>query len=213
MKIQVKNASKIIRGIDILKNVELELESGRIYGLQGPNGGSKTMLMRLISGLIRPTSGQVWIDGKLLGKDMDFPPSLGLLLENPAFLPGYTGLRNLELLAQLQGRVSTEQIRQTISDVGLSPEDKRKYRKYSLGMKQRLGIAAAIMEQPELILLDEPTNALDESGVAQIVELIRRERNRGALIIMSCHDATLLENICDVIFTVAEGKVERKAIP
>lgn len=213
MKIQVKNASKIIRGIDILKNVELELESGRIYGLQGPNGGGKTMLMRLISGLIRPTSGQVWIDGKLLGKDMDFPPSLGLLLENPAFLPGYTGLRNLELLAQLQGRVSTEQIRQTISDVGLTPEDKRKYRKYSLGMKQRLGIAAAIMEQPELILLDEPTNALDESGVAQIVELIRRERNRGALIIMSCHDATLLENICDVIFNVAEGKVERKAIP
>lgn len=211
MKIQVKNATKLIKGAVILKNVELELEGGRVYGLQGPNGGGKTMLMRLISGLIRPTRGQVIIDGKLLGKDMDFPPSMGLLIENPAFLPGYTGLKNLELLAQLQGRVQTEQLRQTLADVGLESDDKRKYRKYSLGMKQRLGIAAAIMEQPNLILLDEPTNALDEKGVAQICELIRRERNRGALIVMSCHDAAILESISDEIFTVAEGNVERKA--
>lgn len=211
MKIQVKNATKLIKGAVILKNVELELEGGRVYGLQGPNGGGKTMLMRLISGLIRPTRGQVIIDGKLLGKDMDFPPSMGLLIENPAFLPGYTGLKNLELLAQLQGRVQTEQLRQTLADVGLESDDKRKYRKYSLGMKQRLGIAAAIMEQPNLILLDEPTNALDEKGVAQICELIRRERDRGALIVMSCHDAAILESISDEIFTVAEGNVERKA--
>lgn len=211
MKIQVKNASKIIKGTDILKNVELELEGGKVYGLQGPNGGGKTMLMRLISGLIRPTTGRVIIDGKQLGQDMDFPPSLGLLLENPAFLPGYTGLKNLELLAQLQARVGTEQIRQTIADVGLSPDDKRKYRKYSLGMKQRLGIAAAIMEQPDLILLDEPTNALDRKGVEQIIELICRERDRGALILMACHDAAILESISDVILTVAEGNVERKA--
>lgn len=212
MKIQVKNASKLIKGTVILENVELELESGKVYGLQGPNGGGKTMLMRLITGLIRPTKGKVLIDGKLLGKDMDFPPSLGLLLENPAFLPGYTGLKNLELLAQLQGRADTQQIRRTIADVGLSPEDKRKYRKYSLGMKQRLGIAAAIMEQPELIVLDEPTNALDAKGVAQIIELVRRERDRGALIVMACHDASVLESISDVIFTVAEGRVERKAV-
>lgn len=212
MKIQVKNASKLIKGTVILENVELELESGKVYGLQGPNGGGKTMLMRLITGLIRPTKGKVLIDGKLLGKDIDFPPSLGLLLENPAFLPGYTGLKNLELLAQLQGRVDTQQIRRTIADVGLSPEDKRKYRKYSLGMKQRLGIAAAIMEQPELIVLDEPTNALDAKGVAQIIELVRRERDRGALIVMACHDASVLESISDVIFTVAECRVERKAV-
>lgn len=212
MKIQVKNATKVIRGTVILKDVELELEGGNIYGLQGPNGGGKTMLMRLISGLIRPTEGQVIIDGKILGKHMDFPPSLGLLLENPAFLPGYTGLKNLQLLAQLQGRVGTEQIRQAVSDVGLSPDDKRKYRKYSLGMKQRLGIAAAIMEQPELILMDEPTNALDGNGVEQILDLLRRERDRGALIIMACHDAPILEGISDVILTVAEGHVERKAV-
>lgn len=212
MKIQVKNATKIIKGTVILKNLELELEGSKVYGLQGPNGGGKTMLMRLISGLIRPTSGQVIIDGKLLGKDMDFPPSLGLLLENPAFLPGYTGLKNLELLAHLQAKVGTEQIRKTLADVGLEPDDKRKYRKYSLGMKQRLGIAAAIMEQPELILLDEPTNALDGKGVEQIIELIRRERDRGALIVMACHDASILESISDVILTVAEGNVERKAV-
>lgn len=212
MKILVRNVTKIIKGVVILKSVELELESGKVYGLQGPNGGGKTMLMRLISGLIRPTEGQVLIDGKRLGKDMDFPPSIGLLIENPAFLPGYTGLENLNLLAQLQARADIGQIRRTIADVGLEPDDKRKYRKYSLGMKQRLGIAAALMEQPELILLDEPTNALDEKGVAQIMRLIRRERARGALIIMACHDAAVLESVSDEIFTVAEGRVERKAV-
>ena len=210
MKISVINATKTIRQAIILKNVNLELEGGKVYGLQGPNGGGKTMLMRLISGLICPTEGQVFIDGKQLGKDMDFPSSMGLLIENPAFLPSYTGYENLRLLAQLRERVDEAQIRQTLADVGLDPNDKRKYRKYSLGMKQRLGIASAIMEQPKLILLDEPTNALDENGVAQIMELIRRERERGALIIIACHDAEILESISDEIFTVAGGHVERK---
>ncbi len=212
MKIEVKNATKYIRGTLILKDVNLELEGGKVYGLQGPNGGGKTMLMRLVGGLIRATEGQVLIDGKQLGKELDFPPSIGLLIENPAFLPGSTGLKNLQLLAQLQNRVGTQEIRTAIADVGLVPDDKRKFRKYSLGMKQRLGIAAAIMEAPELILLDEPTNALDEKGVAQIMELIRRERDRGALIILACHDAAILEDISDEIYTVAEGHVERKAV-
>ena len=212
MKIEVKNATKYIRGTLILKDVNLELEGGKVYGLQGSNGGGKTMLMRLIGGLIRATEGQVLIDGKQLGKELDFPPSIGLLIENPAFLPGYTGLKNLQLLAQLQNRVGEQEIRTAIADVGLVPDDKRKFRKYSLGMKQRLGIAAAIMEAPELILLDEPTNALDEKGVAQIMELIRRERDRGALIILACHDAAILEDISDEIYTVAEGHVERKAV-
>lgn len=210
MKISVVNATKIIRQAVILKNVNLELVGGKVYGLQGPNGGGKTMLMRLISGLIRPTEGQVYIDGKQLGKDMDFPTSIGLLIENPAFLPSYTGFENLRLLAQLQNRVDETQIRLTIADVGLDPNDKRKYRKYSLGMKQRLGIASAIMEQPELILLDEPTNALDKIGVEQIMALIRREKEHGALIIMACHDGGILENISDEIYTVDGGHVERK---
>ena len=135
---------------------------------------------------------------------------MGLLIENPAFLPNYTGLKNLELLAGIKGNVSLEQLRQTIRDVGLNPDDKRKYRKYSLGMKQRLGIAAAIMEKPDLILMDEPTNALDDTGVEQICQLLRRERDRGALILMACHDAAILEQMSDEIYTIYEGKVERK---
>lgn len=211
MEITIKNATKYIKKALILDNVTLTLQGGKIYGLQGPNGSGKTMLMRLASGLIRPTSGQVWIDGRLLGKDMDFPPSIGMLIENPAFLPNYTGLKNLELLANIQARITLEDIRQTLQDVGLAPEDKRKYRKYSLGMKQRLGVAAAIMEKPELILIDEPTNALDGKGVEQILALIRRERDRGALVILSCHDAAILEDMSDEIYSIYEGRVERRA--
>ena len=147
MNIEVIHATKYIKKSLILKDVNIDMESGTVYGLQGPNGGGKTMLMRLLCGLIRATEGQVLIDGRELGKDMDFPDSLGLLIENPAFLPGYTGLQNLLLLAQLQDRVGETEIRQALLDVGLNPDDKRKYRKYSLGMKQRLGIAAAIMER------------------------------------------------------------------
>lgn len=210
MKIEIKNATKYIKKALILDNVDIELEGGRIYGLQGPNGGGKTMLMRLICGLIRPTEGQVLIDEKRLGTDMDFPDSVGLLIENPAFLPNYTGLENLKLLAQLRCRVGEEQIRNSLTDVGLTLDDKRKFRKYSLGMKQRLGIASAIMEQPELILLDEPTNALDDKGVEQICDLIRRERDRGALVVISCHDAPVLESLSDEIFYIHDGLVERK---
>ena len=210
MNILVKNATKQIHKAMILDNVNLELKGGNIYGFQGPNGSGKTMLMRLIGGLIRPTSGEVIIDGQRLGDAFDFPMSMGLLIENPAFLPDYTGLKNLELLAGIKREVDTTQICQVLMNVGLNPEDKRKYRKYSLGMKQRLGIAAAIMEQPDLILMDEPTNALDDKGVEQICELLRKERERGALIIMSCHDASILEKMSDVIYTIYDGRVERK---
>lgn len=210
MIIRTENATKSIRGALILDNVNVEFESGKIYGLQGPNGSGKTMLMRMVGGLIQPSSGEVFIDGEKLGQSFDFPTSMGLLIENPAFLPNYTGLKNLELLAGIKGNVDLEQLRQTIRDVGLNPDDKRKYRKYSLGMKQRLGIAAAIMEKPELILMDEPTNALDDAGVEQICQLLQRERDRGALILMACHDATILEQMSDEIYTIYEGKVERK---
>lgn len=213
MKIEVKNATKYIKKALILDHVNIELEGGRIYGLQGPNGGGKTMLMRLLCGLIRPTEGQVLIDGKQLGVDMDFPDSVGLLIENPAFLPNYTGYENLELLASLRCRVGEAELHAALSDVGLAPSDKRKYRKFSLGMKQRLGIAAAVMEKPALILLDEPTNALDDSGVERICSLIRRERDRGALVVMACHDADILESLSDEIFCIHDGIVERKVRP
>ena len=211
MELKIEHACKVIRKALILDDVNLTLQGGKIYGLQGPNGSGKTMLMRLMAGLIRPNSGQVWIDGRQLGRDMDFPPSMGLLLENPAFLPNHTGLKNLELLAAIQNRAAGEGIRQTLRDVGLDPDDRRKYRKYSLGMKQRLGVAAAIMEQPDLILVDEPTNALDDRGVEQICALLRRERDRGALLVLSCHDASILEALSDEIYHIYEGRVERRA--
>lgn len=210
MNILIKNATKQIHKTMILDNVNLELNGGNIYGFQGPNGSGKTMLMRLIGGLIRPTSGEVIIDGQRLGDAFDFPTSMGLLIENPSFLPDYTGLKNLELLAGIKRQTDTTQICQTLRDVGLNPEDKRKYRKYSLGMKQRLGIAAAIMERPDLILMDEPTNALDDKGVEGICELLHKERERGALIVLSCHDASVLEKLSDVIYTINGGRVERK---
>lgn len=210
MKIVIESVSKEIRGSVILKDVDLELCSGTIYGLQGPNGSGKTMLIRLIAGLIRPSSGKVCIDGKQLGKVIDFPDSMGLLIENPAFLPGYTGADNLELLAGIQMKIGTPEIRQALRTVGLDPDDKRKFRKYSLGMKQRLGIAAAIMEKPMLILLDEPFNALDEQGVIQMRQVIMEQRDRGALIVIACHDATILESISDEIFCISGGILQKK---
>ena len=209
MEIIVKSATKYIKKALILDDVNIQLTGGKIYGLKGPNGSGKTMLMRLLCGLIRPTSGEVWIDGKKLGKDMDFPESVGLLIENPAFLPNYTGYENLELLAQIRGKIGTEQICQSLLEVGLDPHDPRRYRKYSLGMKQRLGIAAAIMEKPDLLIVDEPTNALDDSGVEQICTILRRERERGALVVIACHDSLLLETLSDEIYKIYEGKVTK----
>lgn len=213
MRICINNATKYIKSALILDHVNLELESGKIYGLQGPNGSGKTMLMRLIAGLIRPTQGEVRIDQKLLGKEFDFPPSMGLMIEDPAFLPSYTGKRNLELLASIRRRISTLEIENALFDVGLRSDDSRKYKKYSLGMKKRLGIAAAIMEKPELILLDEPTNALDDEGVEQICQLMMRERDRGALIVLACHDATILDRVADEVYMVNEGRVQKKVHP
>jgi len=206
--IEIRNVSKVIKGATVLRDVSISMEGGKIYGLKGPNGSGKTMLMRLVAGLIRPTDGEVCINGYLLGRDFDFPPSLGMLIENPAFLPNYSGCKNLELLAQIKGIAGNNAIRQAILEVGLNPDDRKKYRKYSLGMKQRLGIAAALMESPDIIILDEPTNALDDNGIEQILTLIRRERERGALIILSCHDAEILHAISDVIIQISEGRIE-----
>lgn len=168
------------------------------------------MLMRLISGLIRPTSGQVIVNGEVLGKDIDFPSSIGLLIENPVFLPYYTGQKNLELLAEIKNKITTEEVQKTIEQVGLDPQDKRSFRKYSLGMKQRLGIAAAIMEKPEILVLDEPFNALDESGVEKIKMIIKAQRERGALVVLACHDSRILESISDEVYTIYEGRIKYK---
>lgn len=207
MKLIVDHVSKTIKGIDILTDISMVLTSGHIVGFRGVNGSGKTMLMRLISGLIRPTNGTVSIDGKVLSKDISFPPSIGTLIENPAFLDDYSGFENLRILASIHNRITSENIKATISAVGLDPESHKAYRKYSLGMKQRLGIAAAVMEHPELILLDEPTNALDVDGVAMVKEIIQKEKDRGALIILCCHDSEVLNALADEVYHIQEGKL------
>ncbi len=203
--IEITDLVKDIKGKRIIDHVTLHLESGKITGLKGVNGSGKTMLMRLVCGLITPTSGSIVINGKRLGKDITFPESVGILIENPAFLDAYSGFENLKLLASIKHRIGPEEIRQTIARVGLDPDDKKKYRKYSLGMKQRLGIAAAVMEEPDIIILDEPTNALDSDGVAMLKEILHDQRERGALVLISCHDLPTLQELSDEIYLMESG--------
>lgn len=205
--IEITNATKSIKGHTVLDNITLTLESPKVIGFKGINGSGKTMLMRLICGLISPTTGTVSIDGKLLGKEISFPQSLGLLLENPAFIDDYSAFDNLKLLTSIKRKATDEKIVESISRVGLSSAGKKKYKKYSLGMKQRLGIAAAIMETPDIIILDEPTNSLDDSGVELVKEIVTEEKNRGALIIVSCHDKSVLEFLSDEIYTITDGRI------
>ncbi len=210
-QIEIKNVTKIIKHNTVIDNVSLTVNSGKITGLKGVNGSGKTMLMRLVSGLILPTSGEIIINGETLGKDITFPRSIGTLIENPAFLDNYSGFQNLKLLASIQGKISDEEIREAIIAVELNPDDKKKFRKYSLGMKQRLGIAAAVMEHPDIIILDEPTNALDSDGVQMVKRILQKEKERGALILISCHDLDILKELSDVIYLMNVGRLSSYA--
>lgn len=207
MKITLNNVCKSIQGAQILKDISLEFESARIYGLYGANGSGKTMLMRAIAGLMKIDGGHVIIDGSEIGKDQDFPDSIGFIIENPSFLNTYTGFDNLKLIAELKRIADDKAICDALERVGLDPKDKRKFKKYSLGMKQRLGIAAAIMEKPELIVLDEPTNALDEDAVELLINILKEEKSRGALIILACHDFEFMSQVADRIFYLKAGRL------
>lgn len=212
-EIKIEDLSKSIKGALILDKVSITLASGKIYGLRGKNGSGKTMLMRAMSGLLIPDTGSVNINGKTLHKDISFPESIGILIENPSFLPQYTGFKNLKLLAGLTGNISDDEIRTALERVGLDPEDKRIYRKYSLGMKQKLGIANAIMGEPDIIILDEPINALDEESVKKIKKVLLEIRDKGKLIIIACHDREELEYLSDIIYEIKDGSiVDRKEL-
>jgi ABC-2 type transport system ATP-binding protein len=166
------------------------------------------MIMRLISGLIYPTSGKVYIGDKKLGEDISFPESIGIMLENPAFLNGYNGFDNLRILADIKSVINEDRICEVMKLVGLEESGLKKYKKFSLGMKQRLGIAAAIMEKPQILLLDEPTNSLDEDGIEMVKNILKKEKERGATVVFSCHDTQLLEELSDEIIEIQTGQIK-----
>lgn len=206
--ISIEHVTKKIKNATVLKDICLEMKGGTVYGLQGKNGSGKTMLMRAISGLIRPTSGRIVINGEQLHKNISIPRSIGLLLENPSLLPEYDASQNLKLLAKMQGGVPEEEIRQLIRDVGLEDAGHKKVEKYSLGMKQRLGIAAAILGSPDIILLDEPINAIDGEGVEEIRSLILSLKNEKRIIIVACHDKEEMNLLADEIVHLRDGRIE-----
>jgi len=210
--VEIKNLNKVIKKNVILSDINLNLYRGKVYGFCGINGSGKSMLFRAISGLIKPTEGEIVIDGKVLGKDISFPESFGMLIENPGFLPNYTGFQNLKYLADIKKIINDDGIKQVLSSVGLSPNDTRKYKKFSLGMKQKLGIAQAVMEDPDLIILDEPTNALDEDGQKMVRNLILELKKKGKLILITNHNRAEMENIADEIYTIKEGKIVEQLI-
>lgn len=207
MYLTIKNVSKSLSGKSILENISLEMDKGRIYGLRGKNGSGKTMLMRTICGLILPDEGEISINNETLHKDISFPRSIGALIENPGFIAEYSGFKNLSTLASIKKIIGDDEIKQLMEKLELDPDDKKKFKKYSLGMKQKIGIIAAIMEHPDLIILDEPINALDEKTVSIVKELLLEHKKRGALIIISCHDKEELEFLADEVFCLENGKV------
>lgn len=209
MKIEVHEYEKVISSNKLLSNINMSLSSENIYGFQGKNGSGKTMLMRAISGLILPTSGYVEVDGKRIGKDIDFPQDIGVLIENPGFIGSYSGFKNLKLLASLKNKVKDEQICKLMKQLALDPNDEKKYRKYSLGMKQKLGIIAAIMEEPEIIILDEPFNALDEKSCEIVNEMLFKIKANNKIIIIACHDKEELFKIADVVYVIENGEVKK----
>lgn len=203
--IQIENLSLTLQKIDILKDINLNLENGKIHGLIGRNGSGKTMLMKCICGFVHPTSGTIQIDGKYVGKDMDFPEDVGVIIETPEFISYMSGFRNLQLLAKGRKCIGDKEIYDVMKKVNLDPKNSIHVKKYSLGMKQRLGIAQAIMEHPKLLVLDEPFSALDEDGVRDIREMLLQMRQSGVTIILSSHNAEDIKVLCDNVYRLQKG--------
>ena len=203
--ISVKNLSKAFGQERVLHNVTRDFEKGRIHGIVGNNGSGKTVLMKCICGFLIPTEGEVIVNGKRVGKDVDFPPGLGLIIETPGFLPNMTGVKNLEILASLNKKIGLEEIAAAIRRVGLDPLMKKPVGKYSLGMRQRLGIAQAIMENPSLLILDEPLNGLDKHGVREMRQLIKGLKEQGKTILLASHNEGDIDELCDTVCEMDAG--------
>lgn len=204
-KIEVQGLTRAFKGVQVVKQVDLTLESGHLYGLMGRNGSGKTVLMKMICGFLAPTEGRVLVDGKQVGKDVDFAPNTGAIIETPSFLNHLSGFANLKNLAAIQRKIGVQEIRRVMEQVGLDPDSPKRVGKYSRGMRQRLGIAQAIMEDPDILILDEPMNGLDKEGVADMKKLFLELRDRGKLILLASHIQGDLEDLCEEVFEMDQG--------
>ena len=209
-EIIIENLSKTIKNNKILDNVNLTFESGHVYGLVGRNGSGKTMLLRAICGLIFPDSGKVIIDGKQLHKDISYPESCGIIIENTDLLPNFSAFDNLKMLSEIKNTANDNMIKSAIKSVGLDPDSKKKVKTFSLGMKQRLSIAQALFEDPDILLLDEPTNALDEDGVNDVRRILLEQKKKNKLIIIASHNKEDISLLSDTVISVSNGRFQRK---
>lgn len=205
--IELRHVSKKFREDTVLYDINVLMERGKVYGFSGNNGSGKTVLMKCICGFLPVTEGSIRVAGKLIGREIDFPESIGVIIETPGFLPNLTGMRNLEILAGLRNCISKEQICQAIEKAGLDPHLRKSVAKYSLGMRQRLGIAQAIMEDPEFLILDEPFNGLDKHGVADIRALLLELKKQGKTIILASHNSEDIRILCDRVYEMDGGRM------
>ena len=203
--IKVENVSKDFAQERVLRSVTREFESGLIHGIVGNNGSGKTVLMKCICGFLVPTEGKITVNGQIVGKDVDFPGNMGLIIETPGFLPNVSGVKNLEILASLNKKIGLSEIAEAIRTVGLDPKLNKPVGKYSLGMRQRLGIAQAIMEDPKLLILDEPLNGLDKHGVAEMRTLIKSLKAKGKTILLASHIQADIDELCDTVCEMDAG--------
>lgn len=205
--VDVKDVSLILQKNRILDHISVSFEKGKIHGLVGRNGSGKTMLIKCICGFVRPTSGEIVVGGKRVGADVDFPDDMGYIIETPGFIPYYSGYTNLKLLADLKGRIGKEEIRESMERVGLDPDLRRHVRKYSLGMRQRLEIAQAIMEDPDILLLDEPFNGLDSDGVREMHDYFLSLKEEGKTMILVSHSTEDIDLLCDHVVHIEKGRI------
>ncbi|MBP3441278.1 MAG: ATP-binding cassette domain-containing protein [Clostridia bacterium] len=205
--IEIKGVCLTLKKNEILKDVTVSFEEGKIHGLIGRNGSGKTMLMKCICGFIHTTDGSITVAGNEIGKDCDFPENIGIIIETPGFIPHYSGIRNLKLLAGLNKKIGTDKVKDAMQMVGLDPTLKRSVKHYSLGMRQRLGLAQAIMEDPELLILDEPFNGLDKEGVADMRKYLLKLKDMGKTILIASHSAEDIDILCDTVCEMDKGRL------
>lgn len=207
--IEVKNVTKKWGNNTVLNSVNLTAERSEIIGIIGYNGSGKTVLMKCICGFITPDSGEITVSGKRVGRDIDIPKNIGLIIETPGFLPNFSGFSNLWQLAKIRGKICKNDVREVMEKVGLNPHDKKHVGKYSLGMRQRLGIAQAIMENPDILILDEPMNGLDKNGVNDMRELLLRLKSDGKTMIVASHNSADIDILCDRVFEIEKGNLKQ----